>query len=42
MDMGTSLDVTCLDFYKAFKTVPHNILLSNWREMDFMGGLFGG
>lgn len=41
-DKGRSMDVTCLDFYKAFNKVPHNILLSNWREMGFMDGQFGG
>lgn len=27
-------DVIYLDFYEAFSMVSHNILISNWREMD--------
>ena len=41
VDKWRAMDVIYLGFCKAFNMVPHNILLSNWRNIDLMGGLFG-
>jgi len=43
MDKRRAMDVSYLDFCKAFDMVPHNIFLSEMeRDKDLMGGLFGG
>ena len=34
--------VTCLDFSKAFDTVPTTSFSANWKDMDLTGGLFNG
>jgi len=43
VDKERAMDVICLDFCKVFDTRSRTTTFSlNWRDMDLMGGLFGG
>ena len=35
-NIGRATDIIYLDLCKVFDTVPHDILVANWRKMDFM------
>jgi len=37
VDKRKAMDVSYLDFCKAFDTVPHNILLSKWEKHGLDG-----
>jgi len=40
-DKRRATDIICQEFSIAFDTIPHYVLLS-WKDMDLMGGPFGG
>ncbi|KAK4829982.1 hypothetical protein QYF61_008113 [Mycteria americana] len=42
VDKGRAMDVIYLDFCKGLTRSPTTSFSLNWRDMDLMGGLFGG
>lgn len=38
LDKGIAMDIIPLDFCETFDSVPHNVLLINWRDMGLMDG----